>query len=118
MKVGTIDYGSWKDGSSVFKDKKGYYIIDINDKGNEYKKYLKNWKPTGLYEPLYLDKSKNKWITQKTRIKNKNKTQKLNRPSPSYPANDYCGKNKKGNDGNMYISKKNKNGVCRWVKSK
>ena len=38
------------------------------------------------------------------------------RPSPPYPANDYCGKRKKGNDGLYYISKPNKNGVCRWVK--
>jgi hypothetical protein len=36
----------------------------------------------------------------------KNKTKKLNRPSPHYPVNDYCGK------------KKNKNGICRWVKLK
>lgn len=38
------------------------------------------------------------------------------RPSPPFPANDFCGKKKKGNDGKMYISKPNKNGVCRWVK--
>jgi hypothetical protein len=122
MKVGNIEYGTWKDGSSIFKDTKGYYIIDINNKGEEYKKYLKNWKPTGEYEPLHLDKSKNKWITQKKRvtqnIKLKNKTKRLNRPSPPYPANDYCGKNKKGNDGNMYTSTKNKLGICRWVKIK
>jgi len=122
MKVGNIEYGTWKDGSSIFKDSNGYYIIDINSKGEEYKKYLKNWKPTGDYEPLYLDKSKNKWTTQKKRvthnIKLKNKTKKLNRPSPPYPANDYCGKNKKGNDGNMYTSTKNKLGICRWVKIK
>jgi hypothetical protein len=122
MKVGNIEYGTWKNGSSIFKDSNGYYIIDINSKGEEYKKYLKNWKPTGDYEPLYLDKSKNKWTTQKKRvthnIKLKNKTKRLNRPSPPYPANDYCGKNKKGNDGNMYTSTKNKLGICRWVKIK
>jgi hypothetical protein len=39
------------------------------------------------------------------------------RPSPPYPANDFCGKRKKGNDGLFYISKPNKNGICRWVKS-
>lgn len=39
------------------------------------------------------------------------------RVSPPFPANDFCGKKKKGNDGKMYISKPNKNGVCRWVKA-
>ena len=38
------------------------------------------------------------------------------RKSPPYPANDYCNKRKKGNDGLMYISKPNKNKVCSWKK--
>ena len=38
------------------------------------------------------------------------------RKSPSYPANDCCGQIRKGNDGLDYISKPNKNGVCRWSK--
>jgi len=119
----TREYGTWKDGSSVYKDKIGYYIYDIkygigkDDNGEEYKKYLKNWKPTGI---LYLDESKRgpgKWSSKKPIVGKKNKTLKYkNRPSPPYPANDWCGKNKKGNNGNMYTSKKNKNGVCRWVK--
>jgi hypothetical protein len=119
----TREYGTWKDGSSVYKDKNGYYIYSIrydddeNSKGEEYKKYLKNWKPTGI---LYLDESKRgpgKWTSKKPIVGKKNKTLKYkDRPSPPYPANDLCGKNKKGNDGNMYTSKKNKNGVCRWVK--
>ena len=119
----TREYGTWKDGSSVYKDKNGYFIYSIrydddeNSKGEEYKKYLKNWKPTGI---LYLDESKGgpgKWSSKKPIVDKKNKTLKYkNRPSPPYPANDWCGKNKKGNDGNIYTSKKNKNGVCRWVK--
>ena len=40
------------------------------------------------------------------------------RPSPSESVKLYCGKRKKGNDGNMYISKRDKNGVCRWSKIK
>ena len=40
----TKEYGTWKDGSSVYKDKKGFYIYAIsyekNEKGEEYKKYL------------------------------------------------------------------------------
>jgi hypothetical protein len=38
------------------------------------------------------------------------------RTSPPFPANDFCGKKKKGNDGKMYLSKPNKNGICRWIK--
>jgi hypothetical protein len=37
-----------------------------------------------------------------------------NRPSPSYPANENCGKTMKGNDGLMYKSVANKAGVCSW----
>ena len=43
-------YGSYKDGSAIFKDKKGYYIIRwIVTKQTEEKRYLK-----GLIN--YLDK--------------------------------------------------------------
>jgi hypothetical protein len=38
------------------------------------------------------------------------------RPSPTVSATKNCGKKMRGNDGNMYVSKPNKNGVCRWVK--
>jgi hypothetical protein len=130
MLTGNIEYGTWKDGSSVYKDKKGYYIVDINEKDENYKNYLKNWKPVGD-NLLYLDKTKGKWTikkpiankskknTKNTKQTTKKNTSKYaNRPSPPYPANDYCGKNKRGNDKNMYTSKKNTNGVCRWVKIK
>ena len=36
------------------------------------------------------------------------------RPSPPIKANDCKGKTKKGNDGSMYVSKPNVNGVYRW----
>jgi len=36
------------------------------------------------------------------------------RPSPPIPANNYCNQIKLGNDGNMYISLPDKNGVCKW----
>ena len=74
MKLGNIDYGSWKDGSSVFKDSKGYYIIQFNiNKGKEYKKYLKNWKPLRDSDVLYLDKTKKKWTSKKQKTKKNNK---------------------------------------------
>jgi hypothetical protein len=40
----------------------------------------------------------------------------LKRNSPPYHASAYCSKNKKGNDGNIYFSKKMPNGSCRWIK--
>ena len=120
-----IDYGTWKDGSSIFKDTKGFYIIHVTNKGKgeEYKKYLKNWKPLPDTKLLYLDKTKKKWTFTKPKKNNTNKTKKHNdipttssRPSPTSSANKYCGKTMKGNDGNVYISKPNKNGICRWEK--
>ena len=38
------------------------------------------------------------------------------RNSPPYPANECCNRRMHGNDGEMYISKAAKTGVCRWVK--
>ena len=115
--LGNIDYGSWKDGSSIFKDTKGYYIIQAKNKGKgeAYKKYLKNWKPPHDTKLLYLDKTKKKWSF--TKPTNTTKTKKhIDRSSPTSSANKNCGKTMKGNDGNMYISKPNKNGICRWQK--
>jgi hypothetical protein len=39
----------------------------------------------------------------------------MSHSSPSVPAKDWCGQRKKGGDGQFWISKPNKNGVCRWV---
>ena len=40
------EFGTWKDGSSIYKHNKGYYIYQSNNiKEIEYKKYLHNWKP-------------------------------------------------------------------------
>ena len=30
MLVGKREYGTWKDGSSVYKDKAGYYVVAVN----------------------------------------------------------------------------------------
>lgn len=50
----------------------------------------------------------------------KKKTTKkyTSRKSPPYNANECCDSNKQGNDGRMYVSIPNKNGVCRWVLKK
>jgi hypothetical protein len=46
--VGNKEFGTYKDGSSIYKDNKGYYIVAVNVNSLEnpmYKKYLKGWKP-------------------------------------------------------------------------
>ena len=54
--------------------------------------------------------------SQKLRLSLAETTSKYtNRPSPPYKANEYCGETMKGNDGEMYLSKKVSGGVCRWV---
>jgi hypothetical protein len=71
--------------------------------------------------PLGLTATQRKTMTEKMKsvsgIKHK-KTQKkyTSRKSPPYPANEYCNKQMVGNDGNLYISKPNKNNVCSWKK--
>jgi hypothetical protein len=124
MLIGTKEYGTWKDGSSIYKDSKGYYIVDIGLDRNPYKKYLENWKPTNGEPQLCL--KKNKWVPCKKSKKTRKlvkyihdttiKTRKkyLTRKSPPYPANEYCGKTKKGNDGQFYISVPDKNKICKW----
>ncbi len=43
--VGSVVYGSWRDGSDVFKDKKGYYVVHLDTKEDKfYKRYLKGFK--------------------------------------------------------------------------
>jgi hypothetical protein len=78
LKEGDKMYGSWNDGSSVFKDRKGYYIVAVNPKSKPdesplYKKYLKKWKPSknDITECFV----KKRW-TQCNKNKNKNKKNK------------------------------------------
>jgi hypothetical protein len=40
----------------------------------------------------------------------------INRKSPPYSANKCCNETKEGNDRNIYISKPNKNNICKWIK--
>jgi hypothetical protein len=41
-----VIYGTYKDGSDIYKNTKGYYTIQWNFKTKkEYKKYLKSFKP-------------------------------------------------------------------------
>ena len=75
--------------------------------------------------PLGLTNQQRKNMTEKIKsvsgrnaVNNHSKTLKKynDRKSPPYPANENCNKKMKGNDGNMYISKPNKNNVCSWKK--
>ena len=75
--------------------------------------------------PLALTEKQRKTLTEKLKsvsgrnaINQHSKTLKKykNRNSPPYPANENCNKQMVGNDGNLYISKPNKNNVCSWKK--
>lgn len=68
-------YGSWKDGSDIYKDKEGYYIYQWSAKKDIYKKYLsKSWEPK---QTEVKNKRKTKRKTKKSIKKPKNKSQKL-----------------------------------------
>ena len=72
------EFGTYKDGSSVYKDKRGYYIYQWDIvKEVEYKKYLKNWKPPESDARLILDEKTKKWkIVKSKRSKNTKKSRK------------------------------------------
>jgi hypothetical protein len=74
MLVGKREYGTWKDGSSVYKDNKGYYIVAVNVNSLTepmYKKYLKGWKPLKDAEQLCFIKKR--WTVCKSKAKGKGK---------------------------------------------
>lgn len=81
MLIGTVVYGSWKDGSDIYKDKKGYYVVQYDPKKNEeYKKYLKGWKPDPDAPLLCLKNNRWKSCTirkQKKSIKRKTLKKKV-----------------------------------------
>ena len=57
-------FGSWKNGSDIYKDKNGFFIIDYNPQNNlEFKNYIKSLKK-------YINKESNKKIKSKTKLKN------------------------------------------------
>ena len=76
------DYGTYKNGSSVYKDKQGYYIYQWDTvKEVEYKKYLNNWKPRNSDTRLILDKKTKKWKIVKSKMPKKTKKTKNSRKS-------------------------------------
>ncbi len=62
MLVGKKEFGTWKDGSSIYKDSKGYYIVAFDPSAapskQMYKKYLKGWKPAKDAAKLCLVKKR------------------------------------------------------------
>lgn len=49
---GKCVYGTWRDGSDIYKNKNGYYIVRYNKKTkSDQIKYLKAWKPTTIQKP-------------------------------------------------------------------
>jgi hypothetical protein len=74
---GMEDYGSAPGGESIYKDNKGYYIIQWNPESQtEYKKYLsKKWKPDPNRARIILKcTSKNKgckWVILNSKTKKK-----------------------------------------------
>jgi hypothetical protein len=68
MLIGKVSYGSWNDGSDIFKDSKGYYVVQYNpQKEEEYKKYLPRWKPVKNTVKLCLKNKKWKRCTKTRR---------------------------------------------------
>jgi len=67
--VGKKEYGTWKDGSSVYKDSKGYYIVAVkltNAENPMYKKYLKSWTPEKDFQLCFKNK---RWTACKNKTK-------------------------------------------------
>jgi hypothetical protein len=74
MLVGKREYGTWNNGASIYKDSKGFYIIDVNNSGM-YKKYLKRWRPKAGDTQLCF--TKRHWVTCKTRQTHKARRNKI-----------------------------------------
>ncbi len=65
---GKVVYGSWKDGSDIYKDSKGYFVMQWDaEKDAEYKKYLPSWKPAANAPKMRFDTKKQKWRLVRTK---------------------------------------------------
>ena len=108
---------------AVKKGPKGGYYYEKGSGKKKEKRYLSFTQKQDLN--LKQDKSgKRSPIKKKSPVKKKRgcplqATKKYReRMSPAYPANECCDQIKFGKDGLEYISKADKNGVCRWTKVK
>lgn len=71
-------------------------------------------KPKKVSKKKSIKRSKK--VSKKSTKKRATKTLKLNRPSPSVSATEHNWETRTGNDGNLWTSKPNKNGVFSWRK--
>ncbi len=77
MKPGSKVYGSWKDGSDIYKDSKGFYIIQWDPIKGEFKKYLpKSWKPASNADLICRTNKKMKSCNTLKKKKTKKRTTK------------------------------------------
>lgn len=69
---GKVIYGNWRDGSDIYKDRNGYYVIQWNRLAeSSYKKYLTRWKPSPENKRVYFNTITKRWQLDKPK-KNKN----------------------------------------------
>lgn len=109
-------------GIGVYQEQ-AFSVWDMMDKKND-EFFL--YSPMGRSKPALRNARRIKRIVAEIFKKGKIKTaskkkkpnnkKKMDRPSPSASATTFkVGTRRKGNDGNMYVVKANKNGVQRWV---
>lgn len=110
-----------------FGDMRGeLFPLDYLDQFDDPKKHFKKNRPLvtgGGADPIFIVEYKPAVNVKKTAAAKKKQVAKkpiakkyTSRKSPPFPANDYCNKRKKGNDGKMYESRRTTAGYCRWFK--
>ena len=63
IKPGSIVYGNDKYGNDIYKDSKGYYVIQWNPtKGVSYKKYMASKTRKAIAKKVCTRKRKCKWV--------------------------------------------------------
>ena len=78
-KDGEKSYGTWKTGAEIYKDRKGYFVLDWDvKKEEEYRKYLKSYKPDPPGPHMIYNAKTRKWKPYK-KEKPKRKTRRANR---------------------------------------
>ena len=62
MLVGKREYGTANHDSSIYKDKKGFYVVAARSNGPIYKKYLKGWRPDADIQQLCMYKKNGRGV--------------------------------------------------------
>jgi hypothetical protein len=99
---------------SATKDKKS--VVKPKKSASKPKKSASKAKKSVVRTKKSASKPK-KSVTKAARGCTEQSTKKYqDRPSPPYPANECHNKRMTGNDGLLYVSQGNKNGVYKWIK--